>query len=182
MNALARLAPYAFGSIIGALLLFRFAPTPELPYTQLIVPARQITRLEPDTIVRWRDRIVYRTVPPETTAEAPGAAADVVAAFCRPDTVRVPSSATTDTLWLNPAMVLLRSGSLDQRRWFRPDALTLTGVENTGDLRQWRYTTRGDVDFSTIGSGVLVRSPRWGIAGDLLEAGVWFGLGYLVGR
>ena len=62
-------------------------------YRRVIVPA---VAPAPDTVVRWRERVIYRTVQAEQRAEAPGAGSQDVAEFCRaaaaagaPDTVRL---------------------------------------------------------------------------------------------
>src|SRR5690606_7621596 len=66
---------------------------PPTEYRRVIVPA---VPAAPDTVVRWRERVIYRTVQAEQRAEAPGTGAQAVADFCQaaaaaaaPDTVRL---------------------------------------------------------------------------------------------
>lgn len=167
-----------FGGAVVLLLLLPRLGDEDTLYRNVIVPVKVIERREPDTVLRWRDRIVERTVAPQAVATAPGGAQPTVDAFCAADTVY----GTDTVIVVRDPVALIRSGTLEQRRFFRPDRLILTGPLSNGDLRQWNYVTRGNLSFVANGDSVIVRDARWGLIGDVLEAGLYVGIGFLLGR
>lgn len=174
-----RLAMFVIGLVVGVLFVWLFSG-PDIPRErEVLVPVRVVEQREPDTVVRWRERIVTRVVRADQVQTAQGGAVDVVERFCARDTVYLEGRSLEVP---RDTVALLRSGSLRQGRFFRGDLLTLTGPISTGDLRQLDYRTRGDVSWVVRGDSVIVRSARWALVGDLAEAGVWVGLGYLLGR
>ena len=171
---------------LGALAYYvLFSPTEPTVYRDVIVSVHEIEANEPDTVVRWRERIRWRTPEPEVAAHAPGGATGDVAAFCAPDTVlRIDTlPGRTDTIWVQPdPRLLIRSFSLDEAWFFRSDRLTVTGPMSTGDLWQMNYRTRGDVSARAHADSLIVRTDRWWWLKDAAEAGVWILGGYAIGR
>jgi len=177
---------YLLLPLAGALAYYvLFSPTEPTIYRDVVVTVRQIEANEPDTVVRWRDRIRWRTPEPEVAAHAPGGAVTDVAAFCAPDTVlRVDTlPGRVDTVRVQPdPRLLIRSFSLDEGWFFRSDRLTVTGPMNTGDLWQMTYRTRGDVSARAHADSLIVRSDRWWWVKDGTEAAAWTGFGYLLAK
>lgn len=168
--------------LVGAGAFYALSPAPrEIAYPEVIVHRAAIEALEPDTVVRWRERIVTRIVQPDQVAEAPGAAVSDVAAFCADTVVQiveVPGGVDTVRVAPDPRL-LLRSFSLDEGWFLRSDRLIATGPTSTGDLRQFTYTTRGSVSGRVSGDSLIVRSDRWAFLKDMLQASAWASAGRL---
>lgn len=73
------------GLAIGALGWAFLAPekAPETVYKEVIVEDTTLLRAEPDTIVKWREKIVWKEHPPARIATAEGADR-VLRGFCEP--------------------------------------------------------------------------------------------------
>src|SRR5690606_39129087 len=144
---------------LGAWLRGCWMPEPAVVYRDVVVPREVLVRGEPDTVVRWRERIVYRTVTAEQRASAPGAAASDVQAFCAaagwiapgapaspvPDADTLPGSAAVAAVGApsspslpRPAapLAFARSGRFDGR------TLDLWAVTSAGDLRRETFRVR----------------------------------------
>jgi len=168
-------------ALVGGLAVLVLLPRPEprIDFDRVIVHREAIERLEPDTVVRFVERIRWLTPPPISIAVAPGGGAEDVQAFCRPALALERGDSTPQAPTL-----LLRSGSLE-RGWpliGGPDELRLTGPTSTGDLTSRLYRTRGSVSFVTVGDSVIVRSDRWARAKDVLTAAGLLLLGRETGR
>lgn len=175
MKALA--GPLAW-AIVGALALYVLAPRPEpVAYPHVIVPAARITQLEPDKVVQWKERIVYRIIQPTQVATAyTGGEADV-ATFCRPTvlTLRGDTAAPRDTT------VLLRSVEWRPGGLFRSDHYALTGPLSTGGLRRFDIEANGKGSARVVGGELLIRSSRWWWVEDAVTVAIIGGAGYLAG-
>ena len=171
--------------IVGAAAFYTLSPAPqEIVYPEVIVHRAAIEALEPDTVVRWRERIVTRIVQPEQVATAPGGAESDVAAFCADTVVRVdtlPGRVDTVRVAPNPRL-LIRSFSLDESWFFRSDHLTITGPLSTGALQQFSYRTRGGVSARTHGDSLIVRSSRWALLKDALQCSACASVGWATCR
>ena len=181
-----RFLPYLVLPLLGALGYYvMFSPTEPVTYRDVVVSVRQIEANEPDTVVKWRDRIRWLTPEPEVAAHAPGGAESDVAAFCAPDTIlRVDTlPGRVDTIWAAPdPRLLIRSFSLDEAWFFRSDRLTVTGPMNTGDLWQLSYPTRGDVSVRAHADSLIVRTDRWWWVKDAAQTGTCLLGGFAIGR
>ena len=181
-----RFLPFLLLPPLGALVYYvMFAPTEPVVFRDVIVSVHEIEANEPDTVVKWRERIRWLTPEPEVAAHAPGGAETDVAAFCAPDTIlRVDTlPGRVDTIWVAPdPRLLIRSFSLDEAWFFRSDRLTVTGPMNTGDLWQKSYSTRGDVSARAHENALIVRSDRWWWLKDALECSACASVGYATCR
>ena len=167
--------------VVGAGAFYAFSPGPrEIIYPEVIVHRAVIEAQEPDTVVKWRERIVTRIVQPEQVATAPGGAVSDVAGFCADTVVRVDTlPGRVDTVRVVPdPRLLIRSFSLDESWFFRSDRLTITGPLSTGDLRQFSYRTRGDVSARVNGDSLIVRSSRWALLKDVVQCSACASVGY----
>jgi hypothetical protein len=168
------------GLAVGTLLMiiFRSAPDP-VTYTEVIV--REVVG-EPDTVRTFVDRIVYRERPPTQVATQPAGATDVVDDFCKPDTVIVIDTITGDTVWVAADTVfLLRSVSHTPGWFFARDGIDLYGPTSVGDLRHVNLRAHPGWSVRTHPE-LLIREPRMGWWREAVEAGVYLGTGYLLGR
>ena len=170
-----RFAYPALCAVAGALLLYLLTPSPEPEYRDVQVPVEVLVASEPDTVIQWRERIVYRTVERETRATAPLGAATDVAAFCAvgvtepPDTVFLPSPVPDRV----PALV--RSGAYDGR------TLKLWEAQADGDLALETFRVRSPWRF-TMSDSAFVQGSRWWWIDDAVKAAAFLGVGYLIGR
>jgi hypothetical protein len=170
---------YLLWAVAGALALYLLQRDPPAPdYPSVIVHREAIERTEPDTVVRTVEKLRYIVQSPDRVAVAPGGATGTVAAFCAPSIV----VAAGDTAARPAPRLLLRSGAFQKGLWLARDRLTLTGPTSYGDLVQGTWATRGSFNFVVAGDSVLVRRDRWAFPKQLLQVGVWAGLGYGVGR
>lgn len=153
--------------------LSRPGPTP-VAYREVIVDT---IIGEPDTVRTFVDRIVYRERDPEIVYIDREGGEDVVEDFCRPDTVLV-----ADSIWVPADTVfLLRSVSHDPGWFLRRDRVTVWGPTSTGDMREVHYRTYPGWSLR-VGSESVFREPRFGWWRNALEAGIYFGLGYIGGK
>jgi hypothetical protein len=167
--------------IIGAAAFYALSPGPrEIIYPEVIVHRSVIEAQEPDTVMRWRERIVTRIVQAEQVATAPGGAESDVGAFCADTIIRVDTvQGGVDTVRVAPdPRLLIRSFSLDESWFFRSDHLTVTGPLSSGDLRQFNYRTRGDVSARANGDSLIIRSDRWAFLKDALQCSACASVGY----
>lgn len=186
-------------AVAVAALLLAFAsgwlvkPKPAPVYRDVIVPAERIVEVEKiDTIVQWRERVVYRHVPAAQVATAPDAGQPDVDTFCaeavkqalagaQPDTApRLQEG--QDTRPAAPATLLLRSVRHDPAWFFARDRLILTGPTSSGDLRQMHYSVRDGFEARTHADSVIVRYPRSALLKQGVEAGVFMLVGAFVGH
>jgi len=159
------------GAYVGAVLLFavvgvvafvagRVTADTRVEYRRVIVPA---VAPAPDTVVRWRERIVYRTVQAEQRAEAPGTGAREVAAFCgaaaaATDTVRVVDTVRVAAAPAPPArrLALAYAGRYDGRR------LELWSLLSDGGRQHESFRgVRVPHEWAIQGDSALVQSSRW---------------------
>jgi hypothetical protein len=175
---MSRLGTYALlaGALLGAGVLVGWCARPDPPprYRNVEVTRDQIEASEPDTVVQFRERIVYRTVEPEQVAVAPGGAVEDVDAFCRGGGfVRAD---TLDGGGRPDPRLLIRSGSFSGRE------LVLTGPLSNGDLQQSSYRTRAPFQFRVTGDSVLVQGSRFWWVRPALTGAALLGAGYVAGQ
>ena len=156
-------------------------------YRTVEVPVERIIEREPDTIIRWRDRIVTVAAEPEIVATAKGGGEAEVEAFCEPvrvvDTVRVVGIDTVRVVDTIPdPRLLLRSVSHSPGWWWAKDELLLTGPTSAGDLMAFDYQVRPGFTVRTSGDSLLVRYPRTSVLREVVEFGVPVLVGFFVGR
>ena len=164
-------------------------PAPAPPYSSVRVDTVQIRAVEKvDTIVTFRERIVYRTVAPTVVAVADSGGVPDVLTFCAGSIDRAVRDASADSVpagGVAPAAapsLLLRSARVDAGWFFSADELVLTGPRSDGSLWQGTYAVRDGWQAHVRGPEVLVQSPRSALLRELLEAAVYTGAGYAVGR
>ena len=147
--------------------------SPDPVYRNVEVPVEVVREVERvDTVISWKERVVFRTLPPVTIATAPGGAQSDVEAFCGPiavDTIREP-------------VLLLRSVRTAPGWFFAPDRVFLTGPLSNGDLRQLTYSARPGWQAHVLADTAVFQSPRFWWARELVEAGAYIGAGYLLGQ
>lgn len=166
-------------ALAAGLLLGRGGRREIVLYRRVEVPVKEIERVERvDTVVTWRERVLYRTVPAVQIALAPGGAAQDVGRFCAPTLAR----AIADTaLPPEPPALLLRSVRTEAGWFWRADRVALTGPVSTGELWQGVYRVRPGWQAHVVGDSTLVQSPRWWWLREAVELGVPFALGVGVG-
>jgi len=166
------------GLVVGSGALYVLLPDREpITYTEFRVDT---IYGEPDTIRTFVDRIVYRDREPEVAITQPSGATDVVEDFCRPDTVV--EVVRGDTVWAPADTVyLLRSVVHDPGWFFQRDNITLFGPTSVGGLQELRFHSYPGWSVRTH-PDLIFREPRFGWFRELVEAGVYVGLGYLGGR
>ena len=171
----------------GALLGFGLRRIPPPVYQRVEVPVERIIEREPDTIVRWRDRIVTVAAAPDLVATAEKGGEAEVEAFCEPvrlvDTLRIVGVDTVHVVDTVPdPRLLLRSVSHDPGWWWGRDQLLLTGPTSAGDLMAFDYQVRPGFTVRTSGDSLLVRYPRTSVLREVVEFGVPVLVGFFVGR
>lgn len=144
------------------------------------VPVERITRIERvDTVVKWRERIVWRTRKPDTVRIASTGGEEDVRRLCGRDTVvntvvvRVPPE--------SPGF-LVRSVRAEPSWLLGKDRVLFTGPTSDGGLRQFSASVRPPWQARTLADSLLVQDSRFGILRQLIEAGAWVGAGWLLGR
>lgn len=168
------------GAILGGLLFAGFWPKPVPIYREVQVPVERIREVERvDTIVTWRERIVYRTPRAEQVAVAVGGAQADVARFCPPPVTPDSNAVTPER---TTPVFLLRSVRLSDGWFLSRDQLTLTGPLSNGDLAQRSYRTRGSFQAATHADSVIVQYPRAALFKQFLEFGSVLGAGFVLGR
>lgn len=171
------------GMTLGVFLWANFAPQGEPEYRDVIVEKKVIETVEKvDTLVTWKERIVYVTRKAETVATAPDGAREDVLRFCAesrtPPTAEVGDSAKVE---LSPVL-LLRSVRFEDGWFFGKDRVVLTGPLSNSDLRQLTYRTRGSFRAVTHQDSLIVQYPRTALLKQVIEYGS-VGLGFfLLGR
>lgn len=181
------------GAFVGITLYANFGPQPEPTYRTVQVPVERIVEVERiDTIVQWRERIVYRHVLATQVATAPDAGQPDVDTFCAEAVRQALASARPDTAPrlqegqdirpAAPATLLLRSVRHDDGWFFARDRLILTGPTSSGDLRQMHYSVRDGFEARTHADSVIVRYPRSALLKQGVEAGVFMLVGAFVGQ
>lgn len=177
-----RWVPWVLLPLAGAFLFYVFDPTRDpITYREIIVPAARILEQEPDTVVRWRERIVYIEVQPEVVATAPLGALDDLQAFCAPSMMPpssgppapvVVTAAARDTVSVGRAVV-----HKDGWFWFKDD-LTVTAFTNYGDLRAEHFRVRDGFSVRFGPNPSVVRSPRFGLVKEVIEVLAPLAVGY----
>lgn len=187
-----RLGAALLWATAGALALFLLlpAPPPE-PVPYIITHTEVLEAREPDTVVRWRERIIYRTPEPDQVVTAPGGGSDELAAFCAEAMARAIDASQPEfahpiprpsPMVPGPGRLLLRSVRFQEGFLFRPDRLYLTGPTSGGDLRETAFTTRRNWTARTVGDSILLRRPRWDVLVDLGEMALPLAAGFFLGR
>ena len=192
MKWVLHLAPLALMLVVGAFLGHVLTPDPPPLYSTVTVTdtlIRQVERV--DTVVSWRERIVYRRPPAETRATAPGGAVPDVSAFCAdavesalaaaaPDSTPAASPRSTS---VSAPTLLLRS-IREEPGWLplTSTRLIATGPLSTGDLRQLTYRVHDGYQLHTMGDSLLVQSPRFWLVREGVRGLPWAALGFLVGQ
>lgn len=148
------LGPAAIGAAIAWGLK---GPQEVVRYERVEVPVERIIEQEPDTVIRWRERLVIRTVEPTQIATATGGAMDQVTQFCRPQVLT-----RTDTVveQVDP-MLLLRSISVNDAWFGGKDRVSVTGPTNYGDLVEIYFHANPGWSARTVADSVLIREDRW---------------------
>lgn len=166
--------------VAGAAGLWALAwPEEVVRYERVEVPVERIIEREPDTIVRWVERIRVVTPDPVQIAVAVGGGAPEVARFCRPAVL----DAVSDTVTAAPdPQLLLRSVVHDPGWFFARDRLLLTGPTSYGDLVAADYLVRPGFSARTVGDSVVVRYPRAALLREVAEPAVWITLGIGLAR
>lgn len=177
---------YALLLVGGALIGHGIGVSGPPVYSRVEVPVEKIREVERvDTVVQFKERIVYRTAKPVTVATAEGGGRGDVERFCA-DTVRVPAVAVGDAV--NPdepvraRALLLRSARTEAGWFFRPDRVVLTGPLSDGGLRQLTYSARPGWQAHVQADTALFQSPRFWWVREGIEAGTFIGLGYLIAK
>lgn len=177
-------------AVAAAALLLAFAggwmvrPKPAPVYRDVVVPEERIVEVERiDTIVQWKERIVYRHVPATQIATAPDAGQPDVDTFCAEAVANAlrTDSIATDTIVVPPSL-LLRSVRHDDGWFFARDRLILTGPLSSGDLRQMHYGVRDGFEVRTHADTVIVRYPRSALVKQGAEYGIVMLVGAFVGQ
>lgn len=183
MNRATLAAAVLVGLVASVVLQRCFAPDPEVRYRDVQVPVEVLVAQEPDTVVQFRERIVFRRVEAEQVATAPAAAIPDVFAFCssagwhqaQRELALQPGA---DTLIVQPApptQLLLRSFVYDR------GALTLIGPRSNGDLWRGDYQVGSRFQGRVMGDSVLVQSHRFGWVRTWGERALWAGAGAALG-
>lgn len=166
--------------VIGVLFgrLF-FTPDPPPPrYQRVIVPESVLVIGKPDTIVKWRERIVWRTAQPEQVATATDAALPEVSAFCGAAGWVIQPAPGGDTVPppLPPARLLLTAGTYDGRE------LRQWGVLSNGDAWSAEYRVRAPLQWTVTGDSLLVQGHRMSGLRVWAERAAWVAGGLVVGQ
>lgn len=164
--------PLALALVCLAVGWFGHRPAPVVRYRTVTVTKEHIMQGEPHVEVRFRDRIVYRTVEPEQVATAPQAAVTDVARFCAPS-VR---TALADTTAPEPdPALLLRSLTYDGHD------LELWGPVSNGDLWRGSYRVHAPLTARVDGDSAIVRGQRLWWVKPAAKGAVLVGVGALLG-
>lgn len=172
--------PPAIALFLGVVLARSCAPAPAPTHSVTFVPETVLVRGEPDTVVKWRERIVTVVQPAIVREVAPDAGIVDVTRFCAETDAAIARADTTAPAL--PPVLLLRSAEVDPGYFLRKDRLTFIGPVSNGDLARSEYMARQGWSARVNGDSVIVRSPRFGLLKEIGEAGVWAGIGYLIGR
>lgn len=183
----------ALAGAVIAVVLWRMlapAPAPDIRYRTAFVPKEVLVAGEPDTVVKFVERIVWRTAPPEQVAVAPDAALPDVAAFCgAAGWVQQPAepSAGLDSVPPGqtmgpplPRVLLLRSFD------YQDGELTLWGPRSDGDLWRGDYRVGRRFRGTVAGDSVFIQADRYGHWKTFGERALWMAggaaLGYAVSQ
>ena len=177
-------------ALLAAALAWNLKPTPPPQYREVVVHDTIITQSEPDTVVRWRERVVTRIVRPESEATSESGGEGIRDAFCAPDTIIQVDTLAGDTVYVvnrnaGPSTTpiwLLRSVTTQPAWFFGSDQIQLTGPLSTGGLKQATYRVRPGWSAIVHADSLIVRSPRWGILRPIAELFLAGTAGYLIGR
>lgn len=135
------------------------------------VPVTQFVKLEPDTIIRWREKIVTVTVDREQRVQSDSAGIQRVTQFCEA------AKAITDTVTVTHYVpqALGYAGSYDGKR------LDLFSVVSDGSKVRDSYKVRTPIEWVMNGDSAIVRGARFWWLDDAIKAGAVFGGGFLLG-
>ncbi len=137
---------------------------------QLVRHVETVYRDRPVLHTSFVDKIVWKTVPPETVAVSlPGTADTIVTAFC-PPAGTTPDSVAQQRLVLTAGRV-------------RRADLTLFGFTNNGSAWRGAYSVAPDYEFTTSGDSVVIQRHRFTLQVPplLRDAAIAVGA-FLVGR
>lgn len=175
-------------ALVGALLWYALAPGAELvdDPRPVFVERTHIVEQEPDTVVRFIDRIVYVTAPMVRHEIALGGAALEVAEFCRPSVTRSVSGDSTQSVSPPAPQLLIRSVVFREPGLFRPlerARAQFTGVTSHGDLELQEYLVRGSFEARAgPGTDITVRYGRVALLRDVFEGGSQLWAVFSIGR
>lgn len=158
------------GMAVGVTLWANFGPSPEQVFQRVIVPDTVLVQMEPDTVVKFVEKIKLITVKPGLVALAPDGAQATVNKFCTiaVDTVHIPGE---------PIPALVRSGT------YSGSQLRLWEVSANGDLTMEQFKARSPFKFTMRDDGsALVQSSRWWFVDDVLKGAALVAGGYAAGR
>ena len=171
--------------VVFAAVVFAMAwllkPTSASVYREVGVPVEVIREVERvDTVVTWRERIVYREAEPVTVATADGGGVSDLTAFCGPSVAAATDSVRRE---LEAAPVLLLRSVRTEPGWFfSSDRIIATGPRSDGSLWQGTYDARPGWRAHVRGPELLVQSPRWWWVREGIEVLLPAAIGYGVGR
>lgn len=165
--------------LVGAASLGRCTapiPNPETILERVIVTDTLIVESEPQVEIRWRDRIVYRTIEPTQVAEAPTGGMADLQAFCAPSAA-LPGP---DSVPPPPRAVLLRSIDTDPSWWWSAQEVRVVGVTSSGGLQRTAFQAPVGWTLRMDGDAAVVRGPRFNWRG-FAEFALPLVAGYAVG-
>lgn len=154
-------------ALAGALALYAVVDTAPVRYPEVIVPAARIIEREVPGEIRWRDRIQYVYLQPDTRAVGTDGALADVQRFCRPIAVPdAPAPSVIRTVSFTPSLLPLRKGSL-----------LVTSFDATGTLIAEDFSARApfgiraglDPPYQT-----LVRYDRLSLPRELAHGFLWY--------
>lgn len=170
-------------AVVGAVSFVagRRTARPRVEYRRVIVPA---VPAAPDTVIRWRERVIYRTVQAEQRAEAPGTGSAAVEAFCQ----AAAAAAATDTVRLVDTVRVAAARTPAERL-----ALAYAGRYDGRRLELWSLATDGARQHETFrgvrppyewtlhGDSAIVRASRWWWLREVARSAPAAGAGALIG-
>lgn len=177
--------------VLTALVARRCAPgpAPAPVYRTIVMHDTTVLRDEPKVEIRWRDRIVYRTVAPAQRAEVPEAAVPDVAAFCSaagwtpgapfpaPSEGHLAAGTPPPSPTPPPLIAFPRSERFDGH------VLTQHLVRSDGSvLIETRRGVSIPFEWRVAGDSVVVHSSRWAGVRKWAGRAAWLGAGYAVGQ
>jgi hypothetical protein len=173
---------FALGLGVGLVMMFGVAKACEGPIPEpLKYTVFQVDTIvsEPDTVVQFVERIVYREVEPEYVATQEGGATDRVEEFCSPDTVV--EVVQGDTVYVEtPTQFVVTAVDTDAPWLWGRESVGIYGFDNAGDRREYSFRGYPGWQFAT-GSDVLFQEPRFGLLKNIFKIAAPFTAGYFAG-
>lgn len=169
------------GLALGLLVMWGLRPDPEVRYRNVEVPVEVLVKSEPDTIIRWQERIITREVEAEQVATAPAAALPDVSGFCgaagwlAPGTVADSLPTPAVPPYSSDPRLLIRSFA------FRDGELQAWGPRSDGDLWSGRYRVSAPFEARVSGDSLFVTTDRWAGLKEWGGRALWAGAGAVAG-